>query len=88
MYSAFDDIQQEIRPIGDADGTILKTDKTEDASVLDEDELEIIDTVCEKFKSVSAKELSLISHEEKAWTKHEGNHERIPFEEAFYLKAF
>ena len=56
-------------------------------SMFAEDEIKLIDMVCARFGKCSARELSRISHEEKAWKNHKANSERIPFSDAFELKA-
>ena len=85
VYSQFDEIQQELQHIGDFEGTILRaTSKIED-DVLTNEELNIINMVCNKFDSCSSREISKISHEESAWKNHHQKLERIPFSEAFNL---
>lgn len=87
VYSEFDEIRQEPRPIGDFEGNVLVADAAVEDSVLSEDEKTIIHNVCERFKSCSSREISAISHEEPAWQKYHETHSRIPFTEAFALKA-
>ena len=85
VYSQFDEIQQELQHIGEYEGTILRsTSKIED-DVLTNEELNIINIVCNKFGSFSSREISKISHEESAWKNHHQKLERIPFSEAFNL---
>ena len=85
VYSQFDEIQQELQHIGEYEGTILRsTSKIED-DVLTNEELNIINIVCNKFGSFSSREISKISHEESAWKNHHQKLERIPFIEAFNL---
>ena len=85
VYSQFDEIQQELQHIGEYEGTILRsTSKIED-DVLTNEELNIINIVCNRFGSFSSREISKISHEESAWKNHHQKLERIPFIEAFNL---
>ena len=45
----------------------------------------VIDTVCAKMKSLSAHDISELSHNEPAWRRHLHQAETIPYEEAFSL---
>lgn len=87
VYSEFDEIHQELRPIGDYEGIVLVTNSAVDSSILSDADKGIIHIVCERFKSCSSREISAISHEEPAWQNHHGACSRIPFTEAFTLKA-
>ena len=87
VYSEFDEIQQEPRPIGEYEGNVLIAHAVPDDNILSEDEKNIVRTICDRFKYTSSREISSISHEEPAWQKYHAAHERIPFVEAFELKA-
>ena len=87
VYSEFDEIQQESRPIGEYEGNVLVAHAAPDADLLSDDEKTIIRTVCDRFKNSTSREISAISHDEPAWQKCQGSHGRIPFAEAFLLKA-
>jgi uncharacterized phage-associated protein len=87
LYSQFDEIRQEIRPIGEFEGNILSSTVAPDIAILNDREKEIIRAVCTRFMNCSANKLSAISHEEPAWIKYHEAHARIPFIEAFGLKA-
>ncbi|MCF0189672.1 MAG: SocA family protein, partial [Marinilabiliaceae bacterium] len=87
VYSEFDEIQQEPRPMGEYEGNVLVAHATPDTDILSEDEIRIILSVCARFKNTTSHEISAISHEEPAWLKYHDTHARIPFIEAFELKA-
>ncbi len=87
VYSEFDEIHQEPRLIGEYEGNVLVAEGTFDDDILSESEKNIIHTICERFKSSTSREISGISHKEMAWQKYYDSHARIPFSEAFYLKA-
>lgn len=87
VYSEFDEIHQEPRPIGEYEGNVLVANAVVDESILSDDEKSIIYDICERFKSCSSREISAISHDEPAWQKYHDKHSRIPFSEAFTLKA-
>lgn len=87
VYSEFDEIHQESRLIGEYEGNVLVAESTLDDNILSEEEKNIIHIVCERFKNSSSREISDISHNESAWEKYHETHARIPFSEAFYLKA-
>ena len=50
-------------------------------------ELKVLDSICTHFSKMSSREISRISHDEKAWLDYYDKHERIPFDEAFFLNA-
>ncbi len=87
VYSEFDDIRQEPRPIGEYEGNVLVTDAAADESLLSVEDKQIITAVCNRFGSCTSREISTISHEEQAWQKYCATHSRIPFSEAYSLKA-
>lgn len=87
VYSEFPEVRQELRSAGDFVGSVLVPSGESDFSLFAESELEIMEAVCVRFSAVSSREVSRISHEEDAWRNHCGNHERIPFTEAFTLNA-
>ena len=87
VYSEFSEIKQDLRQVGDYAGSILNSSEKADEGLFSIDELEIMNTVCKKFGSLSSRELSRLSHEENAWLKYNENHDKIPFAEAFSLKA-
>lgn len=87
VYSEFDEIHQETRPIGDYEGNVLIADSLPDENVLSEIEKAIISTVCHRFKDSTSREISAISHEESAWLKYHESRDRIPYIESFGLKA-
>lgn len=65
----------------------LHTESMESTS-LEEDELGILKTVCDKLKGMSVSDVVELSHKEDVWLRHKGNHELIPYAEAFDIKAF
>ncbi len=85
VYSQFDEIYQELQHIGDYEGIILRSTSKIKEGVLTNEELNIINIVCNKFGTCSSREISKISHEESAWQNHHKKLERIPFTEAFNL---
>jgi uncharacterized phage-associated protein len=87
LYSQFDDIRQELRPIGEYEGNVLLSNIKPDNAILNDSEKEIIHTVCSHFMNYSSGKISAVSHEEPAWIKFHESHSRIPFSEAFELKA-
>lgn len=87
VYSEFDEIRQEPRPIGEYEGNVLVTDAEVDDSCLSDDDKQIITAVCNHFGNCTSREISAISHKEPAWQKYCTTHARIPFSEAFNIKA-
>lgn len=87
VYSEFDEIHQELRSAGDFVGSVLTATGKPDMTLFTEAELKVMEQVSARFNSLSSRELSRLSHEEKAWINHHDRHESIPFAEAFDLKA-
>lgn len=87
VYSLFDEITQEPRIIGNYEGNVLSSSAEADSSIFSPDEREIMDCVCARFCTMSSREISEVSHKEKAWLECIGSHSRIPFTDAFALKA-
>jgi len=88
VYSGFDEIHQEPRLVGEEyEGNVLVANASVDDSILSDEEKGIIHIVCEQFKMCSSREISSISHEEPAWQKYHAMRSRIPYTEAFTLKA-
>lgn len=85
VYSAFDEIEPQPRLVFGQESVALVSDTKADMSAFSEQELSIIDTVCEKMKPLSAHDISELSHNEPAWKNHLHQAETIPFDEAFGL---
>ena len=87
VYSEFSEVKQELRQVGDFVGSILTASQEADMSMFTDDEINVLEAVCSNFGNKSSREISHLSHEEKAWIDYHANHERIPFIEAFSIKA-
>ena len=87
VYSEFADIHQELQSVGDFVGSVLTSTSKADMSLFSDVEKKVIESVCERFKDASSRDLSRMSHKETAWIRHHADHEDIPFSEAFELKA-
>ncbi len=85
VYSAFDEVVPESRLVHEQESTALTASAEADMTCFTEQERVIIDTVCAKMKSLSAHDISELSHKEPAWQKHLQKEGTIPFEEAFSL---
>ena len=87
VYSEFPEVRQELRQVGDFVGSVLIASVEPDYTMFTDDELKVLNSICTHFGKMSSREISRISHDEKAWIDHNENHERIPFDEAFFLNA-
>ena len=87
VYSEFDEIHQELRSVGDFVGSILTSTTKADITLFSEAEKNVIEIVCSRFNGLSSRDLSKLSHEERAWIDHHDKHDSIPFAGAFDLKA-
>ncbi len=87
VYSEFPEVEQELRQTGDFVGSVLTTTSEPDLSMFTDTEMKVLDCVCNRFGTKSSREISRLSHDETAWKNHHENHEKIPFQEAFSIKA-
>ena len=87
VYSEFPEVHQEFRQAGDFEGSVLIATQNADVSLFTDFELQVMDKVCSLLGKKSSRELSRISHEEKAWKEYCNNHEKIPFNEAFSIRV-
>lgn len=85
LYSAFDEVEQQIRLVQGQECLSLLTGGVADMSRFSAAEKAIIDQVCAKMKDLSSRAASQMSHEETLWKDHVGKRETIPFSEAFSL---
>lgn len=87
VYSEFLEVRQELRQVGDFVGSVLIASAEPDYTLFTDAELKVLDSICTHFSKMSSREISRISHDEEAWLNHHEKHERIPFDEAFFLTA-
>ncbi len=87
VFSAFDEVVPQSKLVVDQECVELTAASEADMSCFTEQELEVIDTVCARMKTLSAHDISKLSHVEPAWKNHLHQSETIPFSEAFTLKA-
>ena len=87
IYSQFDEIIQVPRLVGGVEGTELQSTAKANRDALSHAELEVLNEVCSRFASISAAEISRISHEEEAWLKCKDSYDLIPYEFAFGLRG-
>ena len=85
LYSAFDEVEQQIRLVQGQECLSLLPGGVADMSCFSAAEKAIIDQVCAKMKDMSSRAASKMSHEETLWKGHVGKRETIPFSEAFSL---
>lgn len=88
VYSFYDDIQQEIVHFDfGAEGTKLVSSLSPDLAEFTEEELNILESVYQRFKSDNSTKISDVSHNEEAWQKYVDSGQMINFDMAFSLKA-
>ncbi len=88
LYSLIEGVETEIVPFanGNAGEKLTSLEKT-CLSCFEPQELEILNTVINKFAECSSTEISAISHKEDAWLNYYGKPLAIDYSEAFTLKA-
>lgn len=87
-YSLFDDIRQEIVEFDmGVTGTKLVAKSQPDTDLFSEAEKDTLKKIAETFAHTTAKEISLVSHDEEAWKQYIGTAQLINFNTAFELKA-
>ena len=86
VYSLLDDVEQELIELKSGDsGTRLTSTQKPDLSAFSPKELVTLETIAERFRNVSAREISEMSHKEKAWEQFIGTSQTIEFCSAFSL---
>lgn len=86
VYSQFDEIRLELRAVGEYEGNVLTSSAKADESLFSEAELQIMAFVCEKLGKFTSRQVSELSHLEKAWIENHKAHKMIPFAAAFELR--
>ena len=88
IYSFYDEIDQEIVQFPDGrEGTKLVSKLPPVMADFNEEELEILGAVYERFKNETPTQISKTSHDEEAWKKYKDSDKLISFDMAFTLKA-
>ena len=88
IYSFYDEINQEIVQLtNEREGTMLVSKLSPEMSDFNDDELEILRTVHQRFEKESPTQISDTSHQEEAWKKYFNTDLPISFGMAFTLKA-
>lgn len=89
VYSLMDDIYPEIIEFSSGNcGTKLCSTLSPDYNCFSTEELSVLDSVLNKFKDISASEISELSHKEDAWKKYYSTNQMIDYKESFTLQAF
>ena len=88
VYSLIDEITTEIVELPYEHGSKLCSKFVPDESNFSKDERYILEKVVDKFKDVSASEISKLSHNEEAWKNNLNNDQIINYNEAFTLQIF
>lgn len=88
IYAAISDVHSEIEafPSGYS-GIKLCSEIPPDLGSFKKEELDILNTVYQKFRNTTANDISEISHSEDAWIKYVDTNKSIDYSEAFSLKA-
>ncbi len=88
LYSLIEGVETEIVPFNNGNaGERLLTSEHANLSALTSKELEILNTIIEKFANCTSTEISAISHKEDAWINYYGKSQAIDYSEAFTLRA-
>ena len=88
IYSFYDEIDQEIVQFPDGrEGTKLVSKLPPVMADFNDEELEILGAVYERFKNETPTQISKTSHDEEAWKKYKDSDKLISFDMAFTLKA-
>ena len=88
LITICDDIQQEIVHFDSGvEGTKLTSTLSPDLSEFSDEELRILESIYQRFKTEDSTKLSDISHSEDAWQKYVDSGQMINFDMAFTLKA-
>ncbi len=85
VYSAFDDVQEQLISVQGQECISLLALRNADMRCFSQDEISVIEQVCNKFLNMTSRQVSELSHGETAWKEYVGKHETIPFSSAFSL---
>ena len=85
VYSAFDEVEVQLKLVQGQECTRLKANVEADMGGFSAEEMAVIDTVCEKMKGMTSKEVTKMCGDEPAWKNHLGMPDTIPFVDAFTL---
>ncbi len=88
LYSTIEGLETDIVPFANGNaGERLMSFTQPDMNAFTSVELNILETVLNKFAACSSTDISSISHQEDAWLKYKDKQEYIDYSEAFSLKA-
>ncbi len=87
VYSEFPEINQELRTVGDFEGSVLVSDSMPDMSLFTDMEMKVLDAICVRFGKCTSREISRTSHQERAWIDNHAVHGQISYKDSFALKA-
>ena len=88
IYSFYNDIHQDIVHFeSGVEGTKLTSEMSPDMADFSEKEVQVLDTVYQRFKSNNSVQISETSHGEEAWLKYVDSGQMISFNMAFDLRA-
>ncbi len=88
IYSFYDEIHQEIIQLtNDREGTMLVSNLSPVMEDFSEKEMEILETVYQRFKDETPTQISETSHQEEAWKRYFNTDMPINYEMAFKLEA-
>jgi len=88
IYSFYNDIYQDIVHFeSGVEGTRLVSSISPDMAEFSERELQVLESIYQRFRMNTSAQISAKSHEEEAWLKYVGSGQMISFNMAFDLKA-
>lgn len=88
LYGSLDDVCSDIVAFPEGySGVKLCSDLEPDMSVFSQEEIKVMEKVCNQFKNITSNDISKLSHNEDAWIKYIGKSLAIDYTEAFSLKA-
>lgn len=87
VYSSFDEVDLVPCIVHEQESVALTARAVADMSAFTETERTIIDAVCTRLGTLTAHDISQLSHKEPAWERHLQQQETIPYTEAFSLTA-
>lgn len=87
VYSSFDEVDLVPCIVHEQESVALTARAAADMSAFTDVERNIIDAVCNQLGTLSAHDISQLSHKEPAWERHLHQQETIPYPEAFSLAA-
>lgn len=88
IYGEFAEIDNVPRRTGEYDGIVLSSSTRPDITLFTQSEIDVMESVCERFVNFTSSQIAELSHMEPAWKNNIEGHRIIDYSYAFSLVTF